>query len=133
MMTLDDLAKLYYAGWFKIANKRGGAKDEAERAGIRAVVEALRDEISRMEQLVGVVMSNAHVSGSGILDEILGDAGEKAAGSSGVGSNPTLAADFCEVQPLDSTRHLRGCSKYPTYDPIRPFCGNCGKPIKVPA
>lgn len=119
-MTLDELHSIYWNG-----NDFVDGTD-----GIRRVVMAMKWEIvSRIRD--GESWPWTSVDADDWFDEILGDAGEKAAGSSGVGSNPTLAADFCEVQPLDSTRHLRGCSKYPTYDPIRPFCGNCGKPIKV--
>lgn len=74
-MTLDDLTKIYrdeiakpeYPGW-----------DEKHRAGIRAVVEALRDEIAlpNDESPFGLDLLELEK----LFNEILGDAGEKAAG-----------------------------------------------------
>lgn len=80
-MTLDDLMLVFDKAYLDNLGDNL-TTISSDRAGVIEVVRALRDEYSTS----GYTALN-------LFNEILGDAGEKAAGSSGVGSNPTPAAD----------------------------------------
>lgn len=79
-MTVDDLVEAYQDAFAKneLEQQRMGDGCEymdAHRAGVVAIVRALRDELSKCDWDEGENMIDA-------LDAILGDAGEKVAGGS---------------------------------------------------
>lgn len=76
-MTLDELFEKYHEAWSAVARQTDGDMQSAGRAGIRAIVRALRDETC------GNIKSNQSAAEAwAIFEEILGDAGEKVAGGS---------------------------------------------------
>lgn len=128
-MTLVDLVRTYenaadkcFIDWMKNDLNDISISEAMKQAGVRAVVRALRDEFK------------CWIDADKMFMTILGsDAGEKAAGSSGVGSNPALAADpkLCVWTPRRSetgfynTKHGVQHRSYPF-----PECLRCGLPIK---
>ncbi len=149
-MTLDDLMKVYSDGF---SDCLVGTEDglQSRRAGIRAVVEALRDEMTRLRYSLG------SLAAFDTLDEILASDGEKGTHGSpeldedarkleamGQYAGPTVqdlfpevfepAADpVCEWTPVWKDKEYRSCSADGTYSrgarEEGDRCPNCDKPI----
>jgi hypothetical protein len=139
-MRLKDIVELYRRASFD----PNIHKHPNVEQGLRAVVEALRDEIAQMEREVAAVMTNGVVSGSGILDEILASDGEvKAAGASTrkdeVGartpaSSPAAAPVCVWANMAGRNTYMTDCGRY--FGPYHAGdkepgkkCHGCGKPI----
>lgn len=76
-MTLDELFEKYHAAWLVVARQPAGDRQTAGRAGIRAVVAALRDQFDFTSTSKNWSELEVYI----FFDEILGDAGnEKVAG-----------------------------------------------------
>jgi len=139
-MTLDELFEKYYEAWSAVARQTDGDRQSAGRAGVTAIVRALRDELSKCDWDEGENMIDA-------LDEILGDAGaEKVAGGSTREDGPggveqavpalTLATDaapaVCEWTGEEYVTYSTSCESEHEVDPHKApptYCPSCGKPI----
>lgn len=139
-MTLDELFEKYYEAWSAVARQTDGDMQSAGRAGIRAVVVALRDA------MCGNIKSNQSAAEAwAIFEEILGDAGEKVAGdgkADGTGSfvgerDPKAPATdaapaVCVWTPEEYVTHSTSCESEHEVDPHKAppmYCPSCGKPI----
>lgn len=149
-MTVDDLAKVFRAGLFDYLGQNPDATvTEGDRAGIAAVVRAVRDEIVEDGNCKYCVATTA------MYNEILGDAGEKV-GTHGspeldedarkleaMGQDPgmtleELLAPATDAAPdvcvwIDQVKGMAwaGCNNklYPIKSAVN-GCNGCGKPIK---
>jgi hypothetical protein len=139
MITLDDLTKDYRD---EIAKPQYPGWDEKHRAGVRRVVERLRDEIFDAR-------GNASYGSLAIYDlfnEILGDAGEKVAGGTSREAAPEGVTLTCSTPATDAAPAVcewtKGFETYENRKWWRAACGHsfygtptfenckCGKPIK---
>ena len=138
-MTLDDLVKIFDKAEAEIewVLKEG----DGQRAGIRAVFEALRDELCKRSEYNWV---NSDLRKE--FNEILTVAGEVAAGGSANTvdaqqcqiSTTSPAADVCEwtdafSAAANSKWKVRGCDAVGFYSGDldgSSVCPSCGKPIK---
>lgn len=92
MTTLNELVKVF------LAEARGvvAITDADVRNGVSAVVRAVRDEVVPVAHSYAPTSTMLTRLVSGAFDEILGDAGDAAAGDSSVTLSPVPAAAFCE-------------------------------------
>lgn len=138
-MTLDDLTKIYRD---EIALPRYPGWDEKHRAGVKAVVLALRDEVLRSPSLEDEGMVTVV---DDIFDQILGDAGPQDDGILIGNQNveaiindlhdeqTSNAADppQCEWSgSKDGQLSYMGCTGKLEWTYDRHKCPSCGKPIK---
>ena len=128
-MTLDDLVQAYRSG-------KGPTRDE--RAGIRAVVAALRDEVDRIWTWEDMPCNTV----LGVFNEILdSDAVDAVGGPTREDGHeapvqakivPAPAADVCRWRAVQSSMGafiLSGCNK-PMDGGEYGVCPSCGKPIE---
>jgi hypothetical protein len=134
-VTVDDLVKVYCDAFYAQRDKAPEKGiTEADRAGVTAIVRALRDEI------VSRTARNT-------LDQILGDAGEKVAGGlpddavpiplmrpeSAISAPATDAAPaVCVWTGEEYVTYSTSCESEHEVDPHKApptYCPSCGKPI----
>ncbi len=149
-MTLDELFEKYHEAWSAVARQTDGDRQSAGRAGVTAIVLALRDEISMNCTL------DDDYSVYRWLDKILGsDAEEKVADTVAQAVEPLEVREVTGASPVRTATDAAPAvcewtlaqRRYFNHDPVLRYqtgcgaefgytykqCQGCGKPIKFAA